>query len=108
MSSFVSGIVSMNPPDDEPSNLLTRLRSQLAALKVKRTVGDKLSVVIPEAIDGSHCDLAVAFAQAVWGLGRWGGVEVKETAEQRDDEAALEAAVIAQERREAETPWWES
>jgi hypothetical protein len=97
-----------SPPDDEPSNLLTRLRSQLAALKVKRTVGDKLSVVIPEAIDGSHCDLAVAFAQAVWGLGRWGGVEVKETAEQRDDEAALEAAVIAQERREAETPWWES
>lgn len=49
-----------------------RLRSQLASLKAKRTVGDHLQVVIPEAIDGSHCDLAVAFAQAVWGLGPCG------------------------------------
>lgn len=54
-----------------------RLRQQLEALKVKRTRGDQLQVVIPEAIDGSHCDLAVALAQAVWGLGRWGGSTVK-------------------------------
>lgn len=54
-----------------------RLRSQLESIKVRRTLGNKLQVVIPEAIDGSHCDLAVAFAQAVWGLGRWGGSEVR-------------------------------
>lgn len=54
-----------------------RLRTQLAAIKVKRTVGNQLQVVIPEAVDGSHGDLAVALAQAVWGLGRWGGSEVR-------------------------------
>lgn len=54
-----------------------RLRSQAASIKVKRTVGNNVQVILPEAIDGSHCDLVVALAQAVWGLGRWGGATVK-------------------------------
>ena len=33
--------------------------------------------LIPEAVDGSHGDLVVALAQAVWGLGRWGGATFK-------------------------------
>lgn len=53
-----------------------RLRSQLARAKQKRTVGDKVTVILPEDLDGSHGDLAAALAQAVWGLGRWGGAEV--------------------------------
>lgn len=53
-----------------------RLRSQLARTKQKRTIGDKVTVLLPEDLDGSHGDLAAALAQAVWGLGRWGGAEV--------------------------------
>ena len=54
-----------------------RLRSQAASIKVKRTVGNNVQVLIPEAVDGSHGDLVVALAQAVWGLGRWGGATFK-------------------------------
>lgn len=49
-----------------------RLRQQLASIKSRRTVGDRIQVVVPVAIDGRHCDEAVAVANAAWGLGRWG------------------------------------
>jgi len=65
------------PPDDEPPNLLSRLRQQMVDTRQRRTVGDKITALLPEGLDGSHGDVLVAVAQAVWGLGRWGGAEVR-------------------------------
>jgi hypothetical protein len=61
-----------------------RLRNQFESIKQRRTHGNHIQVIIPEAVDGSHCDVATAFAQAVWGLGRWGGAPVRAAAAKAD------------------------
>lgn len=67
-----------------------RLRAQLAGIKQRRTVGNQVSLVLPTSPDGRHCDEAVAVANAVWGLGRWGGERAEaEEAERADDGDAL-------------------
>lgn len=83
------------PPDDEPSNLLSRLRQQMTDTKQKRTVGDKVTAVLPDGLDGSHGDVLVAVAQAVWGLGRWGGATVaaSKAAHEPDSIEARKAAL---------------
>lgn len=62
--------------DDVRAPKHPRLREQLASIKQQRTRGNQIQVIIPEALDGSHCDVAIAFAQAVCALGRWGGSKV--------------------------------
>lgn len=85
--------------EEAPADLPGRLREQLAGIRQKRTVGDGLAVVLPTALDGSHCDLAVAFAQAVWGLGAVGGAEVDEEKEEDLWEERHQREVAARERR---------
>lgn len=63
--------------DKEGASLLGRLHQQMQGTRQRRTVGDKVTAILPEDLDGSHGDLLVAVAQAVWGLGRWGGAEVR-------------------------------
>lgn len=79
--------------DDEGPLLLARLHQQMVATKQRRTVGDKVTAILPEDLDGSHGDLLVAVAQAVWGLGRWGGAEVRAPKKEAspDDIAARKA-----------------
>ncbi len=99
------------PADDDDGQaaaMLRRLRDQLAAVKVRRTVGNQITVTIPEAVDGSHGDLAQALANAVWGLGAVGGAEVEEAEEENEawerdrlEIAARERAL--RERREEQT-----
>lgn len=65
------------PADDEAPTLVSRLRQQMVDTRQRRTVGDRVVAVLPEGLDGSHGDMLVAVAQAIWGLGRWGGAEVR-------------------------------
>lgn len=83
------------PADDEAPTLVSRLRQQMVDTKQKRTVGDKVVAVLPDGLDGSHGDVLVAVAQAVWGLGRWGGAEVRaaKKAPAIDDVEARKAAL---------------
>lgn len=91
------GLVRCPPPpaDDEAPTLVSRLRQQMVDTKQRRTVGDRVVAVLPEGLDGSHGDVLVAVAQAVWGLGRWGGAEVRATkkAPAPDDIEARKAAL---------------
>lgn len=91
------------PADDNDSpeaSMLRRLRDQLAGIKQRRTVGNQISVAIPEALDGSHGDLAQGLANSAWGLGAVGGAEV----EKPDTRAHLdpdEREMIEAEERQA-------
>jgi hypothetical protein len=91
------------PTDDDDSpeaSMLRRLRDQLAGIKQRRTVGNQISVAIPEALDGSHGDLAQGLANAVWGFGAVGGSAV----EKPDTRAHLdpdEREMIEAEERQA-------
>lgn len=77
-----------------------RLRTQLASLKVRRTRGDNLTVVIPTAIDGSHGDLAQGLANAVWGFGAVGAAEADETDKEEEAwEQRQRSEIAARERR---------
>jgi len=89
------GLVKAPAPADDGADLLGRLRQQMVDTKQRRTLGDKVTAVLPEGLDGSHGDLLVAVAQAVWGLGRWGGAEVRaaKKAPGLDDIEARKAAL---------------
>lgn len=91
------GLVRAPAPaaDDDGAGLLGRLRQQMDSAKQKRTVGDKITVVLPEDLDGSHGDVLVAVAQAVWGLGRWGGAEIRAAAKKEFDPHDVEARKAA-------------
>lgn len=87
--------------DDSPEAAkLRRLRDQLASIKQRRTVGNQLSVVIPEALDGSHGDLAQGLANAVWGFGAVGAAEADETSKEEEAwEQRQRSEIAARERR---------
>ncbi len=107
------GLVKAPTPaedDDSPeATLLRRLREQLTGIKQRRTVGNQISVVIPEAIDGSHGDLAQGLANAVWGLSAVGGEEAEETKEEDEvcerDRREIEARERALRARREEQAW---
>lgn len=82
-----------------------RLLAQLREVRSRPLAGGGLSILMPKKPDGSHGDLVAALTLALW---QTYGEETKTPPPPPDDESALEAAVIAQEQREAETPWWES
>lgn len=88
-----------------------RLRRHLAGIKQKRTVGDNIKCVLPEDLDGSHADDAVAVANAAWLLSVWGG-ETKEEPPKEEtwndkEKAARIRALHERERgRGQERPRW--
>lgn len=96
--------------DDSPeASMLRRLRDQLAGIKQRRTVGNQISVAIPEALDGSHGDLAQGLANAVWGFGAVGGAEVEDSKEDEEawqrDRREIEARERALRERREEQTW---
>ena len=100
------------PADDDDSPeaaLLRRLREQLTGIKQRRTVGNQITVTIPEALDGSHGDLAQGLANAVWGLAAVGGEEAEETKEEDEicerDRREIEARERALRERRQEQAW---
>ena len=86
-----------------------RLRPQLAQVRPRLAPGGVLSVVLPEAADGSHCDLADVVARAVWGWKRYGGSIVP--AREVDDPMVREEIEMLRRRdaclqKKEKTPWY--
>jgi hypothetical protein len=97
------------PADDDDSPeaaLLRRLREQLTGIKQRRTVGNQISVVIPEAIDGSHGDLAQGLANAVWGLAAVGAREVEEPRTRAHLDPDEREMIEAEERQASKRLAW--
>lgn len=86
-----------------------RLRQQLAQVRPRLAPGGVLSVVLPEAADGSHCDLADVVARAVWGWKRYGGHTVP-TPPPTDPVAREEERMLrrrdARLQKKEKTPWY--
>ncbi len=81
-----------------------RLRQQLSMVRPKLAPNGTLSVLLPEAPDGSHCDLADVLARAVWGRQKYGGTLLpREEHVWAPGEEELQRRI---ERQESED-WWE-